>query len=264
MTRVKKKGKQKQQPPQAPPEPVRRGNAVVAAALAIGIVILATLGIAAYVRNSIYRTKVTLWENIVKRSPDKRRAHENYGQALSSAGFYNEALEQFKTVMSLPDDQSVPPRDLYREIGVVYFRLGLYSEAIASWQTGLRYAPGDATLLNNLSIGYMQEQRFDEAAAAAQAALMSSPNMPQALNTMGQVYMMKKQYAKAVKYFLRALNQEPDVPARYWNVALALQQTKQYDQAYRYASKYIAMEPNPQARQIAINYLKELKTLIRH
>ena len=65
---------------------------------------------------------------------------------------YDEALRQFQTVMSLQDDGSVPLRDLYREIGVVYFRLEQYDDAIATWQTGLRFAPNDPSLLNNLSI----------------------------------------------------------------------------------------------------------------
>jgi tetratricopeptide (TPR) repeat protein len=242
--------------------------------IALFLLVIGFLTAAAYARNSIYLTHVTLWENITQRSPNKRRAHENYGQALSTAGslaqspevarkFYDKALEEFKTVMALKDDGSVPPRDLYREIGVVYFRVQRFDDAIVSWQTGLRFAPNDASLLNNLSVVLMQTGRFDEAAAAAQNALVSDPLMPQALNTMGQVSMVKREYAKAAEYFLKAIEREPDVPPRYWNAALALEQAGKYDLALQYANRYAAMETNSAARQRVQEFMEYLKKRIK-
>jgi len=239
-------------------------------AVALLLLIIGALAAAAYTRNSIYQNHVTLWADVTKRSPNKRRAHENYGQALSTAGsvarsevearkYYDEALKQFGMVIALKDDGSVPPRDLYREIGVVQFRLKQYDEAIKAWQTGLERAPNDPSLLNNLSIVFMQVGRFDEAAAAAQTALTVDPNMPQALNTMGQVYLFKKNYDKAVEFFLKAVERQPDLPARYWNAALALEQAGKIEKALQYANQYAAMETDPAGRQRAFGYVEYLK-----
>jgi len=230
--------------------------------MVLSLILVGTFAAATYARNSIYHSHVTLWAEVVKKAPFKRRAHENYGQALSSEGYYKEAYKEFQTVMSLPDDGSVPLRDLYREIGVVDFRIGMFNDAILAWQTGLRFAPNDPSLLNNLSIVFMQTGRFDEAAAAAQTALAGDPSMPQALNTMGQIYLVKKDYDKAVEYFLKAAFREPDVPARYWNVALAFEQAKNIDKAYEYAQKYAAIETDPAGRQRAYAYLEHLKQML--
>jgi tetratricopeptide (TPR) repeat protein len=227
------------------------------------LLIIAALAVLSYTRNTIYESHVTLWADVTKRSPNKRRAHENYGQALSTAGRYNEALQEFKTVIALKDDGSVPPRDLYRELGVVYFRMALYQDAISAWQKGLQAAPYDPSLLNNLSIVMLHEGRLDEAAADAQMALASAPGMPQALNTMGQVYLMKKDFKKASSYFYQALEVEPHVAQRYWNLALALEQAGQYDKAYEYANRYAAMETDPVARRRAYGYLEHLKQVMR-
>src|SRR3990172_3210704 len=161
--------------------------------LTLSFVIICALTATAYQRNSIYHDFITLWGNITKTSPNKRRAHENYGQALSTVGRLDEALREFNTVLALKDDGSVPPRDLYREIGVVYFRMNRMNDAISSWQTGLKYAPNDASLLNNLSIALLQTGRYEEAVMHAQTALAADPTMPQALNTMGQVMLLKKE-----------------------------------------------------------------------
>jgi tetratricopeptide (TPR) repeat protein len=265
----------KKQPRQAPAAPaVQKHDAhFIAAAVALCILLIGALTAAAHTRNAIYRSHVTLWDNVTKMSPNKRRAHENYGQALSTAGsltrdaaearkLYDKALREFQTVLSLKDDGSVPMRDLYREIGVVQFRLEQYDEAIATWETGLRHAPNDPSLLNNLSIALMQKGRFDEAASHARTALSVDPYMPQALNTLGQAYMAKQDYEKAAEYFLKAIDREPDIPARYWNAAIALSQAKKYDPALQYANRYVAMEQDPAAQQRAsglIQYLKQMK-----
>jgi len=227
--------------------------------LTLSFVIICALAATAYQRNSIYHDFLTLWGNITKTSPNKRRAHENYGQALSTVGRLDEALREFNTVLALRDDGSVPPRDLYREIGVVYFRMNRMDDAISAWQTGLKFAPNDASLLNNLSIALLQTGRYEEAIAAAQTALSSDPNMPQALNTMGQVMMLKKEYEKAIQYFLKAIEQQPDVPARYWNVAMALDQAGKSEMAMQYARTYLSMEKDDAARQRANTFIDYLK-----
>jgi tetratricopeptide (TPR) repeat protein len=227
--------------------------------IALFLIIIGILTALSFMRNSIYLNHVTLWADITKRSPDKRRAHENYGQALSTAGFYTEALREFETVKALKDDGSVPARDLYREIGVVYYRLERYDESILAWKQGLSDSPGDPSLLNNLSVVMLQKERYEEAAKYAQSALDAAPNMPQALNTMGQVYMVKKNYEKATRYFLMALEQEPHIAQRYWNAALALERAGKYDLAYQYAGKYAAMERDVNARKRAYQLLEHLK-----
>ena len=265
MAKIKKPAK----PAITAPQIERRDSSVVFA-VALFLLVIGALAAAAYARNSIYRTHVTLWENVTTRSPNKRRAHENYGQALSTAGsvsanaaearkLYYEALRQFQMVMSLKDDGSVPLRDLYREVGVVYFRLGQFDDSITAWQTGLRHAPNDPSLLNNLSVAFLQKGRIDEAAQAAQTALTVDPYMPQALNTLGQAYMAKGDIEKSIQYFLKALEREPDMPARYWNVAIALDQAKKYDAALKYASTYASMERDPAGRQRAAQFLEHLK-----
>ena len=229
--------------------------------LLVAASIIACLTFSAQERNRVYMTPVTLWADAASKSINKRRTHENYGQALSTAGKFPEALREFKTVLALRDDGSVPLRDLYREIGVVDFRVGLIDDAITSWQIGLRYAPGDPSLLNNLAVALIKKQRYDEAEAAVRQALAVDPNMPHLLNTLGEILMVRGNYEEALRYFLAAIERGPDTPARYWNAAVAFEKTGRYDMAYAYASRFAAMEKNPEARQRALVYLNRLQSL---
>jgi len=215
--------------------------------------------VSAYQRNSIYQTTVTIWKSAVESAPDKRRTHENYGQALSSAGMLQEALEQFKIVLALPDDGSVPLRDVHREIGVVYFRLGLIDESIAAWKKGLEYAFMDPGLLNNLSIALMKQQRFDEALSYATMAAKTNPYMPEPVNSLGEIYMAKGEFGKAAEQFQKFLQLRPEDSRGYWNAALAYERTGEYEKALRFANQFLAMEPDPRYRQAAAQLVDSLK-----
>jgi hypothetical protein len=130
MSRMNVKKKSRQTPPFVAARKIAQkpAGSSILLAVALFLCITAAFIAAALIRNSIYKNHMTIWADVAKRSPNKRRAHENYGQALSSAGFYTEALKELKTVMALPDDGSVPLRDLYRELGVVYFRVEMYDD----------------------------------------------------------------------------------------------------------------------------------------
>ena len=214
---------------------------------------------ATVVRNRVYENTVAVWQSMVASSPEKRRPHQNYGQALSSAGKLQEALGEFKTVLALDDDGSVPMRDVYREIGVVYFRLGLFDEAIAAWKQGLQYVPYDAGLLNNLAIAFLKQKRLDEAINYAEIAARSNPYMPEPLNTLGEIYLAKGAPRKAAESFKKYLYLRPEDSRGYWNTALALNEAGDLEESLRYAQQFLARERDPRFRQTAGKLVEHLK-----
>jgi tetratricopeptide (TPR) repeat protein len=223
------------------------------------LVVVCLLVPATLIRNRIYQSTINVWESMTKGSPNKRRPHQNYGQALSTAGFYKEALREFSTVLALPDDGSVPLRDLYREIGVVEFRLGLYNESIISWQKGLQYAPYDSGLLNNLSIALMRLRRLDEALSYAQTAARMNPEMPEPVNTLGEIYLTKGEPRKAAEQFIRFLQLRPEDSRGYWNTALAYREARDFPAALQYAQMFLEREPDPKYRKIAADLVANIK-----
>ncbi len=224
----------------------------------ISAIIIVPLAVAAYSRNSIYIDKVHLWENAVMRSPDKQRTHENYGFALSGAGFYEQALKEFDKVLSL-NDGSVPMRDVYREIGVVYFRMGKIDEAIMAWQKGLNYAVLDADLMNNIAVAFLNKQDFDSALPYAENSARVNPLRAEPWNIMGEIYMSRGESEKATGYFVRAVELEPDNPSRYWNAALCFEQSGHYEQAYRYIKRFLSMAPDQYSRGQALLVLSQIQ-----
>jgi len=223
--------------------------------------ILVCLVGASFARNAVFLSPLQLWADGVVKSPSKRRPHENYGQALSTEGYYQEALREFSMVLSLKEDDSVPLRDVYREIGVVDYHLGQFDAAINAWQKGLRSAAYDTGLLNNLAAVYYTTQRYEEAEAHAKAVLETDPYMPSALNILGELYLRQSNYAAALASFLRAIEVEPNVASRYWNAALACMRLNRYDEARQYVDRYTSMTNDENSLQEARALIAKLNML---
>jgi tetratricopeptide (TPR) repeat protein len=240
-----------------------RSSVSIASSFVLFLVVIVLIS-ATVMRNRVYQDTVSVWKSIVDSSPNKRRPHENYGQALSSVGRLEEALAEFKTVLALEDDGSVPMRDVYREIGVVYFRLGRFDEAINAWQHGLQYVPTDSGLLNNLAIAFMKQKRMDEAVASASAAARYNPLMPEPMNTLGELFLAKGDPRKAAESFKRYLYLRPEDARGYWNTALALRQTGDFQEALRYAQEFLARERDPRFRAAAGGLVQDLQKRVRN
>ncbi len=206
---------------------------------------------------------IDAFSKAIAMDPAFAKAYQDRGVAYSSLGNYSRALADFNKVLSMNDPQ-MPLRDTYREIGVAHFRMGSIDDAIIDWQTGLRFAPGDPSLLNNLSVAFLKKQRYDDAEAAVRQGLSADPNMPFLLNSMGEILMTKKDYEGALKYFLAAIEREPEIAARYWNAALAATEARRYDIALQYVNKYQSMESDPGNRQKASELQSRIKKAAGH
>ncbi len=210
-------------------------------------------------RNSLYRTPPRLWAATAAASPHKQRPHLNFGHALEAAGFHEQALQEFRTVLSIPRDNSIEMQNVYREMGNIYLAAGRYDEATAAYRVGLRYVPSDPTILNNLAIVLLKQKRFEEAAEQAEAAVAADPSMFNALNTLGQIYVSQGAIDKGIPFLKAAIEKAPEYASPYMNLALAFERKGDYETAYRYASAYAKADTSPAGRKRAAPLLDRLQ-----
>jgi tetratricopeptide (TPR) repeat protein len=242
----------------------RTGNALILAALlagcAAGPMTAKDWAHKGYLRLEAgdYEGSIDAYTSSIELDPTHAVAYENRGVCYSRLGDQQAALSDFKKVLSM-NDPKVPLRDTYREMGVAYYRMDRIDDAVAAWQKGLKKAPSDPGLFNNIAVAYLQQKRYDKAASAAQEAYTADPSIPEVLNTMGEVSMAKKDYDAAAKYFQRAIKGDPKNPSRYWNAALALEQVRQYKKALQYATKYSDMVTDADSREKASDLIERLQ-----
>lgn len=202
--------------------------------------ILLACSVATYLRNTLWQDDVTLWEDVVKKSPDKAKAHTHLGNAYRAQKRMAGAVREYQIVTQLEPGSSLAHYNLgvaYRgqrqwgeagselqkalnlkpnfpearnELGGVYKGLGKWAEAVREYQLAVGLSPEYADAHNNLGVAYSAQGRLDEAMRAYETAVRLRPEFVDAHNNLGMAYADQGRVDDAVRAFQTAIRLQPD------------------------------------------------------
>ncbi len=159
--------------------------------------------------NRIWENDISLYNKVIKESPDAAFAHFNLGVGYHRQGRINEALQEYETIIRLipRSETALLARtaiagihvnrgrlneaaqelkmalrvnanytDAHSKLGDVYMKLGETDKAIEQYQAVLRLAPKSALTHFNLGLAYKKKQLINEAVQEFQTALKIQPD----------------------------------------------------------------------------------------
>jgi tetratricopeptide (TPR) repeat protein len=131
-----------------------------------------------YNRNLVWKDEVTLWSDVVAKSPHKARGHNNFGRSYLSNKEFAEALPYIMKALQLNPYFSYA----HYNLGIAYQGLGLCDKAIAAYKTALRGSkqPYFAKVHNNMGTCYFKKGQKDMAIAEFRKALEINPSFSDA------------------------------------------------------------------------------------
>ncbi|HHT9135460.1 MAG TPA: tetratricopeptide repeat protein, partial [Candidatus Avalokitesvara rifleensis] len=129
-------------------------------AVLTGIVLF--YSICAYEHNKVWKTEVSLWEDTVKKSPNKMRPHYNLGKAYERNGMLDKAKTKYFRCIEMFEGTPNSERRLslgpYYHAGLslasIYSSHGEYAKAIAMYKKCLTTVYWEADGHNNLGLTY--------------------------------------------------------------------------------------------------------------
>jgi tetratricopeptide (TPR) repeat protein len=130
------------------------------------------LSIAAYNRNFIWRDEITLWEDVVRKSPEKARGHYNLGTAYDKEGMTDKAMAEYKRAIRLNPGYA----DAHYNLGLAYHEQGRTDEAIEEYRKTIKFEPDYAKAHNNLGVAYARLGLTEEAVREFGIALRLEPD----------------------------------------------------------------------------------------
>lgn len=189
------------------------------AAVGLGVVVLAVLGVLTFRQSRVYRDQDTLWKDTLAKNPDCFMCHTNYGYSLVTRGRVAEAIDHFEASLRLKPDNVPTLLNLAR----VEEERGRFDEAIARLRVALEIDPTDTTVLVNLGVVYTKAGHFDDAIVQFEMALGNpSPNDYLAHNGLGVALIRKGRTAEAVDHFREAVRLKPGYEMARSNLERAL------------------------------------------
>lgn len=114
-----------------------------------------------YARNQVWANELTLWQDVVEKSPNKVRPHINYGKALYgySWGDVKEVKREFEIARTLCPECSMA----YHNLAFIYWKEGDSETAIELYREALKRAPDYKEALYQSGKLYKELNQWHEA-----------------------------------------------------------------------------------------------------
>jgi len=134
---------------------------------------------------------------------------ENLALALYADGDDSnddEAIEAYNKHLKLsPENFSA-----WNELGILYFKKGMYKEAIGAYKQADRIKPGSAVIFANKGLAFEALNKYDEAEKNYLAALEIDPQNASYYENLAILYRTMQLNNKAIEYFEKYLKLKPD------------------------------------------------------
>ena len=164
--------------------------------IVISVLVLITLLFSSltYARNSLWNNGISLWQDVVEKSPNKARPHNNLGYAYASQGQWDRAIAEFQTALSLNPNYV----EAHNNLAVAYQTKGQLDMAVEQCQIALRLRPDYAEANYNLGRAYQAKGQLDMAEEQYKTALRLKPDYVDAHNNLGYAYASQGQWDRAI------------------------------------------------------------------
>jgi Flp pilus assembly protein TadD len=169
---------------------------------------LLILGLAAatYARNTLWKDKVSLWEDVLRKSPSSTRAYNNLGLAYNEKGLQERAIGMYLKAIAINPDFSLA----YSNLGVAYAGIGRREAAIESFTKALALNPKNALAYSNIARAYGETGHPDKAVENYRRAIALRPFDSSAYHGLGTAYVMLGLLDDALEAYTTFITLSPD------------------------------------------------------
>ncbi len=205
------------------------------------IAVLATLlAIEVYGRNSVWSTKLSLWQDTVSKAPNTPNAYVNLGIAYRETGNVVLAEKNYRKAIELDPANGVAAFNL----ATLLTDTGRYEESL---DYGLRISAQAVVLVNPyvaVAGAYAGLKRYDEAIKNYKTAINLDPDSAYARHGLSVVYVITGEKDKAVEQLNEALRIDPGMSDAHYNLALIYEEMGKTDEAVYHYGMVLKINPN--------------------
>jgi len=176
-----------------------------------------------YERNTVWSNAVILWSDVVEKSPQKVRPHNNLGNALKRQGKFEEAIAHFKKALRINPGYA----KAHNNLGTALASQGKTEEALKHFGIALYINPGYAAAHSNIGVALAGQDEFEKAIVHFRAALLLEPDSAKVHSNLGAALVRRGQLEEALEHLHTALRLKPDDVQTYQNLEICLKLIKQ-------------------------------------
>ncbi len=219
------------------------------------LLILLVLAGATYARNRVWSSEVSLWEDIVEKSPGLGRPKNNLGMHYVRKGNIKVAKEQFRSAIEVEEGYAEPRNNL----GMIYIREGRLAEAEKILEEAIGLKENYTHAYNNLGAVYIEQGRLEDAEAMFRKAVNSDKGYVEARENLGMVLVRQERYEEAEEEFLEVLKIDLERVASLNSLGVIYARQGNTKKAIEYFEKALELNPGYAQARNNLNYFRKGK-----
>jgi hypothetical protein len=168
----------------------------VTAAICVAVAI--SFSVAAHSRNAVWKSELSLWRDVLSKSPEKARPHTNIGNAYLAKGMADKAIEHYQIALRLPEDITDPVGDynyskIHYNLGKAYASKRLLDIALRHYRTAITLDPRSHRPHFAIGVIYLERGFVYEARAKFETAQRLNPHDGDAAKFLKYISRLEKQ-----------------------------------------------------------------------
>lgn len=213
------------------------GRRALVAALAGAVAV--SLGYTTVRRNSDYSGKLTMWHDVVTKSPGNLRGRCNLAQEYFERGNFNAARTHFLGTLG------IHPRyaRAYLGLGDVALAQGEHHAALEHLLKADDFEPDVEGTLVSLGAAYKALGRIEEAKKVYERALALKPRNSRTYNNLANIFLVQGDLAKAFAYWHQAADINPFNAEALYNLAFQYERRGDRENAVRFYRRFVEVAP---------------------
>ena len=211
-------------------------------AILLTSLLLILYGNGTYLRNYVFKTPISMWFDVVQKSPNLARAHGNLGKSYMDLGHNLEARRSFEKALELEPDFA----EALVNLGKLYFeRFGMKDEAMTLFKKAQRVTPG--TVLGCMALGdaYFKLKNYQKAEHFYKVVLGRLRFYVPAINNLGIAKIHLGKNEEAMKLFQWGIRVQPAHEPFYLNLAKLHAKENRFSDAIDILKQYQVIDANP-------------------
>jgi protein O-mannosyl-transferase len=196
--------------------------------IALTLILGCACSLLTYHRNAVWKDEISLWSDVIRKSPGNARAYTHRGIAYENRGDLARAVADYNKAIEVNPYYYVA----YGSRGNICLGKGALEEALADYTIAITIKPEDPLNHNNRGLVYMAKNDLESALAGFNKALELDPNFYNAFYNRALVYVRQGQYDQALSDFDKALRLEPGSAPAYQYRALTYFFKKEYGRSW--------------------------------
>jgi tetratricopeptide (TPR) repeat protein len=214
---------------------------------AVFIVLCLPLGYLTSLRNNVYLSSATLWQDTISHEPNNAFAQLNYGVELINQNKFEEAKKHIELSLKL-EPNSV---EALTNLGNIAIKTGNPEQAASYFNQALTLPQASSQTEIDVANSLLETGQYDIALTHYEKAISLKPQSPEAECNLGIALSRLGRVNEALPHFEKSIKNNPDFPPAHFNRANAYRRLGKFDEAI---TEYkITLQLNPNYADAALN-----------